>query len=251
MKWFYYVCYCQNSHTFNPKCYLVDIHVISEKVMAPHSSTLAWKIPWAEEPGRLQSKGSLRIEQDWETSLSLSCIGEGNGNPLQCFAWRIPGTGEPGGLPSMGSHRVGYDWGDLAAAAAAACYFKNNKRITLCGRLISSMVANVMNKYYTDVAEFCSVRYMIHLLLLVLSILGLRYLSRGGTSGKEPACQCRHKRYGFNSWVRKIPWRRAWQPPPIFLPGESSWTEEPGGLQSIMLQNQTWLEWLSSTRLPE
>ena len=40
---------------------------------------------------------------------SLSCIGEGNGNPLQVLAWRIPGTGEPGGLPSMGSHKVGHD----------------------------------------------------------------------------------------------------------------------------------------------
>ena len=56
---------------------------------------------------------------------SLSLIGEGNGNPLQCcvLAWRIPGTGEPGGLPSMGSHRVGYDWSNLAAAAAAADWF--------------------------------------------------------------------------------------------------------------------------------
>ena len=43
----------------------------SEKVMAPHSSTLAWKIPWTEEPGRLQSMGSLRVGQDWATSLSL------------------------------------------------------------------------------------------------------------------------------------------------------------------------------------
>ena len=40
---------------------------------------------------------------------SLSCIGEGNGKPLQCSPWRIPGTGEPGGLLSMGLHRVGYD----------------------------------------------------------------------------------------------------------------------------------------------
>ena len=112
-----------------------------------------------------------------------------------------------------------------------------------------SMVANVMNKYYyTDVVEFCSVRQMIH---PVLSILGLRYLSRSGTSGKEPACQCRHKRYGFNPWVEKIPWRRAWKPPPIFLPGESSWTEEPGGLQSIMLQSQTRLKRLRLTHLPE
>ena len=42
-----------------------------EKAMAPHSSTLAWKIPWMEEPGRLQSMGSLRVEHDWATSLSL------------------------------------------------------------------------------------------------------------------------------------------------------------------------------------
>ena len=43
----------------------------SEKAMAPHSSTLAWKIPWTEEPGRLQSMGSLRVRHDWATSLSL------------------------------------------------------------------------------------------------------------------------------------------------------------------------------------
>ena len=44
----------------------------------------------------------------------------------------------------------------------------------------------------------------------------------GGASGTEPTCQCmRHKRRGFNPWVRKIPWRRAWQPTTAFLPGES------------------------------
>ena len=51
--------------------------------MAPHSSTLAWKIPWTEEPGRLQSMGLLRTEQ-LHFHFSLACIGEGNGNPLQC-----------------------------------------------------------------------------------------------------------------------------------------------------------------------
>ena len=45
--------------------------VMSEKAMAPHSSTLAWKIPWTEEPGRLQSMGSLGVGHDWATSLSL------------------------------------------------------------------------------------------------------------------------------------------------------------------------------------
>ena len=44
----------------------------------------------------------------------------------------------------------------------------------------------------------------------------------GGASGKEPACQCRrHKRHAFDPWVRRIPWRREWQPNPVFLPGES------------------------------
>ena len=63
--------------------------------MAPHSSTLAWKIPWTEEPGRLQSMGSLRVGQieRLHFHFSLSCIGEGNGNPLQCSCLKNPGDG--------------------------------------------------------------------------------------------------------------------------------------------------------------
>ena len=52
----------------------------------------------------------------------------------------------------------------------------------------------------------------------------------GGASGKEPAWQCR---CWFDLWVGKVPWRRAWPPTPVFLPGESPWTEEPDGLQSM------------------
>ena len=59
--------------------------------MAPHSSTLAWKIPWTEEPGKLQSMGSLRVGHDWATSLSR--VGEGNGNPLQCSCLENPRDG--------------------------------------------------------------------------------------------------------------------------------------------------------------
>ena len=61
--------------------------------MAPNSITLAWKISWMEEPGRLQSMGSLRLGHDWAASLSLSCIGEGNGNPLQCSCLDNPRDG--------------------------------------------------------------------------------------------------------------------------------------------------------------
>jgi len=59
--------------------------------MATHSSTLAWKIPWTEEPDRLQSMGSRRVGHGWATS--LSCIGEGNGSPLQCSCLENPRGG--------------------------------------------------------------------------------------------------------------------------------------------------------------
>ena len=90
----------------------------SEKSMAPHSSTLAWKIPWMEEPGRLQSMVSLRVGHDWATSLSLfnfHALEKEMATHSSILAWRIRGTGEPVGLPSMGSHRVGHDWSNLAA----------------------------------------------------------------------------------------------------------------------------------------
>ena len=69
---------------------------ISEKAMAPHSSTFAWKIPWMEEPGRLQSMGSLELDttERLHFQFSLSCIGEGNGNPLQCSCLENPRDGE-------------------------------------------------------------------------------------------------------------------------------------------------------------
>ena len=84
--------------------------------MAPHSSTFVWKIPWTEEPGRLQSMGLLRVGHDRAPSLSLftftfhfHALEKEMATHSSVLAWRIPGTGEPGGLPSMGSHRVGHD----------------------------------------------------------------------------------------------------------------------------------------------
>ena len=76
--------------------YLCMYVYISEKAMAPHSSTLAWKIPWTEEPGRLQSMGSLESDttEQLHFHFSLSCIGEGNGNPLQCSCLENPRDGE-------------------------------------------------------------------------------------------------------------------------------------------------------------
>ena len=96
-----------------------------EKAMAAHSSTLAWKIPWTEEPGRLQSMGSLRVRHNWATDFTftfhLHALEKEMATHSSVLAWRIPGMGEPDGLSSMGSHRVKHDWSDLAAAAAATC----------------------------------------------------------------------------------------------------------------------------------
>ena len=80
--------------------------------MAPHSSTLAWRIPWTEEPGRLQSMGSLRVGQrlsDFTFTFHFHALEKEMATHFSVIALIIPGTGEPGGLPSVGSHRVGHD----------------------------------------------------------------------------------------------------------------------------------------------
>ena len=77
--------------------------------MATHSSTLAGKVPWLEEPGRLQSTGSLGVGHDLTFTFHFHAQEKETSTHSTILAWRIPGTGEPGGLPSMGSHRVGHD----------------------------------------------------------------------------------------------------------------------------------------------
>ena len=83
-----------------------------EKAMAPYSSTLAWKIPWMEEPGRLQSMGSQRVGtrlSDFTFTFHFHALEKEMATHSSVLACRIPGMGEPAGLPSMGSHRVRQD----------------------------------------------------------------------------------------------------------------------------------------------
>ena len=79
--------------------------------MAPHSSTLAWKIPWTEGPGGLQSMGWLSRTRlsDFTVTFRFHALEKEMATHCSALAWRIPGMGEPGGLPSMGPHRVGHD----------------------------------------------------------------------------------------------------------------------------------------------
>ena len=99
--------------------YHFNLHLSHSLSMAPHSSTLAWKIPWTEEPGGLQFMGSRRVGHDWATSLSLFTF----------MHWRRKWQPTPVFLPGefqgrrsllgcrLWGHRVGYEWSDLAAAA--------------------------------------------------------------------------------------------------------------------------------------
>ena len=79
--------------------------------MAPHSSTLAWKTPWAEEPGGLQSMESLSRTRlsDFTFTFHFHALEKEMATHSSVLAWRIPRMGEPNGLPSMESHRVGHD----------------------------------------------------------------------------------------------------------------------------------------------
>ena len=96
----------------------------AEKAMATHSSTFAWKIPWTVEPGRLQSMGSLESDMtEWlHFHFSLSCIGEGNGNPLQCSCLENPKDGEAwwAAVYGVAQSRTRLKW--LSSSSSSAWY---------------------------------------------------------------------------------------------------------------------------------
>ena len=186
--------------------------------MAPHSNTLAWKIPWMEEPGGLQSMGSRRVGHDWATSLSLFTFMHWRRKwyPTSLF---LPGESqgqEPGGLPSMGSHRVGHDWRDLAAAAAAVLFC--NWVARMCVRSVAQSCWTLWPRRLSSKESACNA-----------GGLGLEI--------RVPSLGLDRKEMATHSSIlaQKIPW-----------------TEEPGGLQSLgsqriwhwaTKQQPPWVNW--------
>ena len=99
------------SHSAKAKS-METVEESTEKAMAPNSSTLAWKIPWMEEPGGLQSMGFLKVRHglsDFTFTFHFHALEKEITTHSSVLAWRIPGTVEPGGLLSLGFHRVRYD----------------------------------------------------------------------------------------------------------------------------------------------
>ena len=117
----------------------------------PHSSTLAWKIPWTEEPGRLQSMGSQSVRHDWATSLSLCTFmhWRRKWQPTPVFCPENPRDSPQEYLRSLVgcrlcSRRVRHNWSDLAAAAAAAASVSGDDR----RRSLSSDLWSQLTGYY-------------------------------------------------------------------------------------------------------
>ena len=108
---------CWNLWSFSSVPATLPASEVTEKEMATHSSILAWRIPWTEEPGGLLSMGWHRVGDDWSDLACMHALEKDMATHSSILAWRIPGTEEPGGPLSMGSHRVGHDWSDLTAAA--------------------------------------------------------------------------------------------------------------------------------------
>ena len=124
---------------------------INSYAMAPHSSTLAFKNPWMEEPGGLQSMGSLRVRHDWATSLSLFTLmhWRRKWQPTPVFLpWESQGRGSLVGCCLWGRTEVGHDWSDLAAAAANVLLLFKFQCSSFFNNIKSTTVINISKTIY-------------------------------------------------------------------------------------------------------
>ena len=124
---------------------------ILEKAMAPHSSTLAWKTPWTEEPGRLQSIGSRRVRHNWATSLSLFIF----------MHWRRKWQPTPVFLPGESQ-----GWGSLVG-----CHLWGHTESTRLKRLSSSSRLNSLISETRCLAAYWHLTHLIRPVYLILATL--------------------------------------------------------------------------------
>ena len=164
--------------------------------MAPHSSTVAWKIPWTEKPGRLQSMGSHRVGHDWSDLAAA----------VRIYAAGKRICRDPT-LPSLWNLYLCLPGCSLALPGMGICSSKAPPRVPLDPTPRLSLCHHSSVKFDQGLPWWLN--------------------------GRESTCQCRGR--GFDPWVRKISWRRKWQSTPEFLLGKYH-RREPGRLQSMKLQ---------------
>ena len=219
--------------------------------MATHSSTLAWRIPWMEEPGGLQSMGSLGGRtwlSDFTFTSHFHALEKEMATHSSVPAWRIPGTEEPGGLPSMGLHRVGHDWSNLAAAAAKYDWEKTmaTHSSTLAWRI--PWLEEPGRLWSMGSRRVWHTQSQTRLKWLNSSSSSKVWLGEGNSNPLQYPClensmdggawqatvhgvtkrQTRLSGFTFFLSITVLAWR---------IP----WTEGPGGLQSMGAKSQTWL----------
>jgi len=127
-----------------------------EKAMAPHSSTLAWKIPWTEEPGRLESMGSLRVGHDWATSLSLFTFMHWR-RKWQPTAVFLPGESQGRGS-LVGCHLCGRtesDTTDATQQQVRPCCCKWQYSILFIANILLYIYVCVCVYIYTYIYTYC------------------------------------------------------------------------------------------------
>ena len=166
---------------------------------------------------------------------SLSCVGEGNDNPLQCSCLENPRDGEAwwAAVYGVAQSRTRLTW--LSSSSSSSSSWQTGPTEASRG-LKQNWQQGTQQMSYEEINGWMNIK-MVHMSVWI----ALRFLFQErehqemfrwyqrwskvfprGASGKEPTCQSRrHWRQGFDSWFGKIPWRRGWQPPPVFLPGKS------------------------------
>ena len=188
----------------------------------PTPVLLAWKTPRTEEPGGLQSMGSPRVGHDWATSVSLSCTGEGNGNPLQRSCLENP-------------RDMGAWWAAVYGVAQSQTRLKRLSSSSISPRvLLNQHYFHWFHSFHLQESKWNICLHKNLYTSIYSSIIPgsqrwkQSWLSWGGSVVIRLQC----RRRGFDPWVRKIPWSWKWQPTPVFLSGKSQWQRSLAGSSS-------------------